>query len=224
MRSKKDYRSGVIIFEAHSNDAQLVAALNQGESPFRKILLEKSMRQLLETEQKPVAEETPPPVVAKEEPIVVVGNKQKATDDPYAEHWKPLYAEVNFLRHQLTTIDDIAERGKTAHRICDLIEECYRYWGLRDYYQKHGYKKKDEADIKIATDQNALRKELNNVRSYVTKYKKKVKEEPYNNNAIEKLEELQKRKQELEKILNVKPTRRHIKYNKSGGTDRSKEL
>lgn len=214
MKSQKDYRAGVIILDAHSDDKELIAALKQGESPFRKILLEQSMRDLLNC----TAKEAPTPVATQQVPTVQVvkpkATNKKRTDDPYKHKWQPLYTELNFLRHTLRETEDIAERGAKAHRICDLVEECYYYWGLRDYYQEHGIEKKDDRAIDITTDKTKLHKELTNVRSYVTKYRAKVKHEPHNNRAKKNLAKWEIRKAELEEILDVQPNNRHIKYNK----------
>lgn len=95
------------------------------------------------------------------------------------QQWVPAFKEMKTLHAQLLLMDTDIERGAAAHQILRLDKFCSDIYAKRDYYKEKGRlpeeKKPDEI---VSFDRVGVR--LENVKTYVRRYRSKLKKDPSN--------------------------------------------
>lgn len=200
--SKKVFSIGVALYNTYGDNAALKDALKQGYSEYRlnRITTELSKIAAGTPEPEPedtVAENSTPPPVAIEPK-----QHTKKDDDPYQDEWKPLYQEMQLHRHRIRDVSDKNERGQLAMRILELEGLCNFWWERRDYYQINGVMMPEEDNTPDPfVDMNQLVKKRNTLRTYVSRYKKKCKDQPDNAGYRNKLDDYTQQLKEIEEQI-----------------------
>jgi hypothetical protein len=156
----------------------LLKALSQGHSSFRQKKLEEALRAsltLAERSAEPVQGAAQPVKAIHVDAVVLPEQQVNETEDPYRKKWLPYYIEMNALRHALLSTDEDVQRGDMAHRILKNERICMMYWDRREYYLRtKEHMPEDVEESAIVTDKNLILKTILNVRSYITKAKKRL--------------------------------------------------
>lgn len=169
------YYVGVALLATYGSNKGLVEMFDQGPSPYRITQLEKHLRAI----------DAPLIITPEDAPIIITVEKKELPEtqvhaaDPFKDIWQPKYAEMQSLCHRLEDIATAEERGVAAFRILELEQECIRLWAKRDYFFATGLKvdAEDEQAISV-TDKYALMQRLHNLRTYISRTKKKYKATP----------------------------------------------
>lgn len=179
LNGSRDYSLGVALYEAHGTDEGLKQMFAQGFSQYRQQRLVAALQELKEHPTIVELPSEPRTITVAVNEAVLPENLVPAERDPYRQRWLPLYQQMNYLRHQLRTAADDTKRGEMAHEILSLEEKCYQIWEERDYFIKYGQPVPNMVtDTITVTDRNELHRKLMNYRTYITKAKKCLKENP----------------------------------------------
>ena len=196
------------MYLAYGTDKALKNALQQGESNYRKGRLLDALQQLWESgrQQGPDEAISPQDIPARPAPqqsrTIAAILPQDHSQDPYYAEWSPLYKEMLHLRSKLPLYANDTDRGAAAFRILALETQCKYYWRKRDYFQQTGAHMPDDGDRPdMVTDRNALKEHQLNLRTYVTRYKKRLKGNPLDLVAQQKLDEYSRQLAEVDKKL-----------------------
>ena len=127
------------------------------------------------------------------------------------EKWKPLFAELMYLSSSIYEValqgkTDPAkkqEAGKMAHRIIDLDEECDAIYLKRQHYLTYKTLPEEKKPIELVVDVKKIPKALANSERYVRDYKNKLKKNPADVFAAEKLKQYEWAVGEYKKQLNI---------------------
>lgn len=204
LNSSRNYNVGLALYLTYGDNQALKTALQQGESKYRKDKLLQALREIWEANKK-TARVNPLPLRVL--PLKTGGeSKQTYTPaqpdhdkDPYYNDWQPLYKEMMHLRSQLALLPNDIERGQAAFRILFLEKTCRKYWAMRDYFYKTGTKMPEDSGLPdMVTDYNALTKRLMTLRTYKTRETNKLKPDPMNLPAKQRLDKWLKEMQLIE--------------------------
>jgi hypothetical protein len=102
------------------------------------------------------------------------------------EQWKPLYARMNYLRHELdqfkgNTPEMIERRKPMASEILQLEKQCINIWARRDHYMKEGRLPDDQVKQKkdeIPTDPVKLGRYLEGLARNIRRNKFEMEKQP----------------------------------------------
>jgi hypothetical protein len=195
LNSSKDYTLGTALYNVHSSNDAMKRMFAQGASPYRLQRLIDAMKELSK-----VLEDNPTIAIAeapKYEPVNVQTiqlpeNAVPQELDKYRPEWLPLFMERNHLRARLRDTADEYERGRMAHRILELHDQCEKIWERRDFELRTGEPMPlEEKKREPVTDPKKLHRHVLNLRSYITKTKNKLKTHPENANASKRLAQLE---------------------------------
>lgn len=196
LNSDRNFTVGVALYDTYGTDDLLKKMFAQGFSDIRakrlfdELLLLKSV-----TENIIIPNEEPQSAPVLVASFAMPEQIVDAEKDPYREKWLPLYQHMNLLRHSLEITTDETQRGKIAHQILDLEQQCMCIWSQRDYYLKTGRELQPESNTaEPVTDYNQLTKRLQLLRSYIAKYKR--------SNNTEKIEQFEQEKKSILQQLN----------------------
>lgn len=210
LNGSQNYDVGVALFQCYGDNPDMTEMFLQGHSEYRQARLLSALEKLyasgdhieieLPGQPEPVAVFTPP------SPMPEASTKPKT--DPYYANWNPIFKEMQHLRSQLRLIPTDEERGKVANRILDLEQECNYWWERRDYYLETGQHMPEDNRHRPDphTNQNELQKRLLTVRTYVTRYEKKIEEQGNKPALVEKLNAYTAERDELEQKLGYERT------------------
>lgn len=172
--------------------------LAQGHSDYRQQRLEKLLKALCDAATTTVvplpvttANPAPQPLSIDKVPsqFDLPEEKVKPDKDRYRDEWQPHFDTMKYLQHNLRSAPDDIERGKMAHEILRLERICITVWAKRAYFDLYGKEPDvDKGPDLVITDVNALRKNLNNYRTYVSKAKAIVEKNPLDNRAAARVE------------------------------------
>lgn len=215
LNSGRDFNLGVTLYKLYGSDERLKKALDQGFSPFRLQKLIEAMIELLDrTETAEIivpapVEKTAEPVTPKRAPVLVGSvlmpeNETPETKDPYREKWIKEYHRMNFLRHQLTELTDETSRGEMAFEILALERHCMFWWEAGKYTIRTGQPFQYDQEQETVVDPNALQRQLNNVRTNISKKKKVLERKPDDPELLAELQALLDKKKDLEIKLGKK--------------------
>lgn len=112
--------------------------------------------------------------------------------DKYIGEWKPLLMQRNHLRARLRDADNDIERGKMAHQILALQDQLEAIWERRDYELRTGEAMPEAKKREPVTDPKKLQRHVLNLRTYITKTKKTVADNPENDKATKRLAQLER--------------------------------
>ena len=196
LNGSKDYALGAALYNVHSSNDAMKRMFAQGASPYRLQRLIEAMKELSK-----VVDDNPSIAIAeapKYEPVNVQTiqlpeNAVPQELDKYRPEWLPLLMERNHLRARLRDAADDFERGRMAHRILELHDQCEAIWERRDYELRTGEPMPiNEKKREPVTDPKKLQRHVLNLRSYITKTKKAVEKNPENAKATTRLAQLQR--------------------------------
>lgn len=196
LNGSKDYALGAALYNVHSSNDAMKRMFAQGASPYRLQRLIEAMKELSK-----VVDDNPTIAIAqapKYEPVNVQTiqlpeNAVPPELDKYRPEWLPLLMERNHLRARLRDAADDFERGRMAHRILELHDQCEAIWERRDYELRTGEPMPtNEKKREPVTDPKKLQRHVLNLRSYITKTKKAVEKNPENAKATTRLAQLQR--------------------------------
>lgn len=214
LKGPKHYNDGAALYLKHGTDIKLKRVFREAESPFKKQLLEDTLRKMLQKQVVVEEKQAEQKVVA----IASVGWPEKKWPDERDnilqalwEQWKPLFAEMMYL---CNTIYDVAkagetdaakkiEAGKMAHRILDIDEECDEIYRKRDHYLQHQALPQEEKAMELVVDPLKIPLALQNEQRYVRDYKNKLKKDPTNIKAAEQLKKHEWAVEQYKKILKI---------------------
>lgn len=204
LHGARNYVMGVALFKAHSSNTVLYEMFAQGFSPYRaeRLLQEmEALSSLKVTVALPSVSPTPIALAIREE--VLPENIPTHETDPYREKWLPIYAEMNFLRHNLLNAKNDQERGELAHKILDMEQQCMNIWHQRDYFLKYKEHLPEINENYIITDRNELHRKLMNIRTYITKATKKLSDNPEDVKAMSRVVRYREEASRIEKQLEI---------------------
>jgi hypothetical protein len=190
----RKYDEGVMLYLQYGKDQQLKRLFTiEEESDFKRKKLVDALQLLIK------GTPVPPPQV---KPAVVI---QKTFDNPSKwpqqmdevvnalfQQWKPMFAERNDLFIRLWTPARAgyeSEAGRIAHQILDLDDEIDLIYEKRDQYLKHGTLVEEKKPKKWVVDPIKQAVKLKNHERYARDFRAKLKKNPANVKAAEKLKE-----------------------------------
>lgn len=213
-KGPKRYDDGAAIYLKLGRDEKLKKVFREPESPFKKKMLEDTLKAMLykrvvqeikQEEQKAVAIES-------------VGWPEKKwpeerdnTLQALYERWKPKFAEMMSLCSRLYEValagktDQAKEReaGVMVHRILDLDEECDEIYRQREYYLQHQKLPEAEKPMELVVDPLKIPLAYNNELRYIRDYNNKLKKDPANVKAASQLKKHEWARDEYKKILKI---------------------
>ena len=135
----KNFYIGKNLYEKYGTNKAIKTLLAKGESAYAFALLIKELSAINEKGERP------PIVIDKEKAILLPMPKGGDSILKSLEaEWKPLYAQMNFLRYDMDKYggdNSVAVRAVchiSCKKIIHLEQECMQIWAKRDYYVKHG--------------------------------------------------------------------------------------
>jgi len=119
--------------------------------------------------------------------------------------WVPLYSEMSSAHAKMCAIDDTNKRFDFAKKIMELQAECQNYWQAQNHIYKYGClpdawvmpKLKQKAAEVITIEK--MRKDYDNLKSLISKYRTKVKNGK--DGAADTLKELENKRVELKNSI-----------------------
>ena len=127
------------------------------------------------------------------------------------EKWKPAFSELMNLTSRIYEIalagtKDPAmkeEAGRMAHRIIDLDDLCDEIYAQRDHYIQFKKLPQEKKPMELVVDPIKMPVALENARRYVRMYKSKLKKNPADVAAAEKIKQYEWAVQEYMKLLKL---------------------
>lgn len=194
LNGSRNYNVGVSLYAVYGNNDSLLECLQQGESKFRAEKLLQHLRAIYEA-QKPTPVVIEKRIDAFPEKVTTTTERDELPKivtkeaDPYKDKWMPLYKEMQSLRARLCLYPTAEERGEAAFKILELERKCRYWWQRRQYFQENGVEMpEDNESPPPFADKNMLIERRNNFRTYVSRYRGKLKKHPDNPGWIEKLD------------------------------------
>jgi hypothetical protein len=173
----QDWPSGIALLSAFSTKRHLIRVLMiKGPTSRTQVRLHYELCRIIKSETPAVSRQTVNPTKTTIIPAKVLQVAGEPTGDPYLDD---LYAKKNSchkqataLKHQLLYLSQPLRR-EAAKRILELIAERDLIWRQIDYYEKFKLK---APDVLSSTDPSLLnlRQKRDNLRSSVSKLKKKI--------------------------------------------------
>ena len=214
LKGPKRYDDGATIYLKFGKDPKLKQVFREPESPFKKKLLESTLKAML---QKRVVQE----VKQQEKKKVAISNvgwpekkwpeERDNTLQALYETWKPKFAEMMSLMSRLYDValagqtDEAKkqEAGQMAHKILDLDDECDAIYEKRDHYLQHKSLPAEQPLMELVVDPLKIPLALQNEQRYVRDYKNKLKKELGNLKAAEQLRKHEWAVDQYKKILKI---------------------
>jgi hypothetical protein len=177
LKGKRDYNSGVKLFEKHGGSAVKVAFFSKGETELRREMLIEAINVL---QDKLIEQEQP------KLPDEVIAEKKIATDKEYdlftddvkdiVIKIKDLYSIGKAKKAQLFKEPEKLARGILANEIRDCDEEASELLAHVDYFKKHGVlptKTEISKYVDGLTEADMYRR-IMAIRPKISRYKKNV--------------------------------------------------
>lgn len=214
LNGPRDYATGAKLYLMHGENAALRRCFSEPASDWKKKKLAEVLTEML-TKKTAVVKKV---AVTKEKAIerVSVADKKwpeqmDATVAALREKWKPLFAEMMNLMariYDVAKLGDIdpamkREAGQMAHRICDLDDMCDAIYEQRDYYLQHGKLPEEKKPMELVNDPIKMPVALENARRYVRQYRNKLKKNPADVYAAEKLKLYEWAVEEYKRLLKL---------------------
>jgi len=214
LNGSRQYEEGAKLYLIHGKDHLLRRIFMEPASDFKRAKLVEALKGLLGVKTAVAKKVAVTKAVAIEHIAVSDRKWPKEKDATLAalhEKWKPLFAEMMSLSSRIYDVakagqHDMAqhqEAGRMAHRICDLDDECDAIYAQRDYYLEHGKLPEEKKPMELVVDPLKIPLALANARRYVADYRNKLKREPGNVKAAEKLKKYEWAVGEYMKILKI---------------------
>lgn len=214
LKGPRDYESGAKLYIQHGTDRNLRKIFMEPASDFKKKKLVEVLSSMV-TKKQHVAEKV---AVTKEVALRHISKSPgqwPAELDPtlkaLKEKWKPLFAEMMNLSARIYDVAlegtkdpaKKAEAGEMAHRILDLDDECDAIYQQRDHYIQFGKLKAEKKPMDLVVDPVKIPVALENARRYVRQYRNKLKKNPGDVQAAEKMKQYEWAVSEYERILKL---------------------
>jgi hypothetical protein len=192
--SSRDFETGRQLYEQFGSSAVLKKMFTQGATVFNREKLAKELAAMVVTA--PVAT-----VIALPKPVTApVPAPAKTVSDPtkkVLEQIQPLLEERRHHHTRLEMVYTSAERRELAFRILELSEQLTPLWELYNFAKAHGQLPEQPKPAGLPVNQAELVQHRNNLRSLITKLRKK----PHRlNDLLAKEKELE----EVERIIHGK--------------------
>ncbi|MGN6478522.1 MAG: hypothetical protein ACTHKV_14955 [Flavipsychrobacter sp.] len=207
LNGHRNYNQGAALYECYGDDPKLKQMFAQGESEYRKERLVKELRALLGA-AKPVSipvKPSAPPETVHIKTGTSPETKVPEAKDPYYKDWIQPYREMQRLRGQLRFDMTDEQRGTLAFKILTLEQVCNYWWRKRDYLLEHGKElnepmpgaKPDD----VVADPAKYQTRLTTVRTFISKARKKLQQNPDDMKAKENLEKYTAEKERMEGLI-----------------------
>jgi hypothetical protein len=177
LKGKRDYNSGVKLFEKHGGSAVKVAFFGKGETELRREMLIEAITLL---QEKFIEEEQP------KLPEDLFPQKKIASDQEYElftpevkniiQKVKDLYSIAKAKKAQILKEPDKLQRGILANEVRDCDEESSELLAQVDYFKEHGKLPiiSDIAKYVESLTEADLYKRIMAIRPKISRYKKNV--------------------------------------------------
>lgn len=207
LSSIRNYDTGRLLYEKHGNNVTLKRTFNRGISDYNKEKLVYELEKLVGVDEVDV----PKVIVAPEFQHVKVVFKNEPVDistlpaDLLEKHVRKgkLFQEASYTHAQLHHLKTDEERLEYAKKIVLNFKEIDSIWAELDYFKEHGkpfYIPVPE-EFKNVKDTGLLYKKRNNLRSLVSKVKKKIQIPKPKQKHIDQLQKLEMELKEIERML-----------------------
>lgn len=214
LNGPKNYDAGAKLYLMYGKDQALRRVFSEPATDFKKKKLAEELKALLVKKTEIVKHVAATKEVALERISVADRNWPENLNTTLAAlkaKWKPLFAEMMSL---MSRIYDVAKAGETdlqkekeagamAHRICDLDDECDAIYAQRDYYLQHNKLPDDRGMMELVVDPMKIPMALANASRYVRDYKNKLRKNPGDVHAAEKLKQYEWAVQQYKIILKI---------------------
>lgn len=214
LKSNRDYATGARLYLVYGKDAKMRRVFMEPESDFKKKKLVEVLTAMV-TQKTEVVKKVEVTKAIAIERISVSDRRWPAQMDETVKalhaKWLPIFAEMNNL---MARIYDVAKAGQTdpamkqeagrmAHRICDLDDDCDAIYAQRDHYLQYGKLPEEKKPMELVVDPLKIPLALSNARRYVADYRNKLKKEPGNVKAAQKLKQYEWAVAEYCRILKI---------------------
>lgn len=203
LNGKRLYSTGVLLYTQYGKDTLLKKLFCEAETNYKKDRLITALQDLLsnkkETDEITVSSKEVQLKKLQAEKTIGIGwsDKMDAVEKALYEQWKPKFLEMMDLISQLYPVAKEGvtdpwkreQAGKMALRILDLDDECDDYYSQRDYYLKNKRLPEEKPYGDICLDPQLMPLKLQNHKRYAREFRNKLKNEPGNVKAAEKLKE-----------------------------------
>lgn len=194
----KDYDAGIAIYNNLGFSAVLKNLFKKGPNQYNTAKLEAELTKLNEKHSKISVDTVRTKIVQKQEPITLHSSPNtpahptrytvpKVNDVIFDKlpnqlkyEWAiriQLFRDANAHHYRLDSLTDPIEIKKSVKFILDNFEQIDQYWVRIDYYLDHGIvlpSETDKPEIKDISDPFEMLTRRANIRSYITKARKKV--------------------------------------------------
>jgi hypothetical protein len=200
LNGKRNYTVGKLLYMQFGSDNNKKKLFETAKSALTESELLKTLQNLLVEDEIIVRKEDVQPY----EPMP----EEKKDDVLMAlrSEWMPFYTEMNYLRHSLDPLldDDSSaaeiKRATIAQKILTLEKKCRAVWAKRDYYLQHRKLPGISTTKEIVVDGFKAAKQIENIKTYIRQYRKKVKDNPSNSRAVFHLQRFQTELKQLEEV------------------------
>lgn len=208
------YQTGAKLYLKHGTDKLLRRIFSEPESDFKRKKLTEALTGLVSKKVKAEKKVAETKAVAIERVSASPRKWPEQLDDTLSalkEKWKPAFAELMNLTariygYALAGTNDPAmkeEAGRMAHRILDLDDLCDEIYAQRDHYIKFRKLPQEKKPLDLVVDPIKMPVALENARRYVRMYKNKLKKNPADVAAVEKIKQYEWAVQEYIKLLKL---------------------
>lgn len=218
LNNSRNYQAGVELYLKYGRDKLLKTLFTaEAESEFKRTRLVKALKELYNNFQHPTSpkaaiqrqlEKQDPTENFKYWPPIPIADPVLAA---LYESWRPIYAEMMNLQARIYEVAQLGnsdpakamEASEMVHRILDLDDACDEIYAKRDHYYQHGTLPANVQNHEPVGDPVKMAVELNNSLRYIREYKAKLKKDPANVKAAEKLLKHENRVKELRIALKM---------------------
>lgn len=178
--SSRDYDSGVTLYDKYGNSAVLKGVFAMGPTPYNRKKLEDSLQLIVDSWS---VNDALRQAQGDFRPFGKLNVKDvDSVEQGFKDRMRPLFQEGSYLHKRLSDDITMEERRVAAFRILEIFEEeLPRIYSERDYYREHGKVRDLDAENRALrqakggyeTDPMKMMKRMNNLRTYISKYKDK---------------------------------------------------
>ena len=181
LNSGNNYESGVQLYIKYGRSDNYKTILKKQRNSSNRVLLFDLLKQLykeLKHPEEPVtimptAPAAVPSGTAKVESNTIPPINQSQAYSALDAEWRAPYYEANMLFSRLDLINNEVEREQACLKILALEDTFCEIWKRMEYLVKHGELLPDQQALP-AKEVNNMQRQLNNLRTYITKAQKKL--------------------------------------------------
>jgi hypothetical protein len=186
LNGQQNYTVGVAIYKAIGTDKLLKQLFDQPPTDYSKKRLQEELKRLNQAPAAVVATIAAPRASTAQEWQEMPSSDDEPVLRSLQEQWKPIYSQMNYLRHQLDQFKGndpvmIEQRKPLVFQILDLEQQCLRIWSRRDHFIQNKRLPEDVVKSKfkpVPTDPVKLAQYIENLARNIRRNKSDMEKHP----------------------------------------------